>query len=131
MLRTSGPLGPSAPLPRLAAQDSHVSRFDEDPPHTHRMFDAMKSIEEPGVLMREERGEHVEHVNVVCLVDVVEVLEVQGSMVKSLGFCIFLLRWFIGCAGKILYVGQYLHGLKLHSHVCWTFITVSVNRPWS
>lgn len=30
----------------LHITDSHVSRFDEDPPHTHRMFDAMKSIED-------------------------------------------------------------------------------------
>ena len=66
----------------------------------------------------------MEHVNVVNLVDVVEVLEVQGSMVKSLGFCVVY-----SVRGEDS-VGQYLRGLKLHSHVCWTFITVSVNRPW-
>lgn len=36
----------TASVAHVDHKDSHVSRFDEDPPHTHRMFSAMNNVEE-------------------------------------------------------------------------------------
>jgi hypothetical protein len=33
-------------LGQAPAQDSHVSHSDEDPPHTHRMFYALKNVKD-------------------------------------------------------------------------------------
>ena len=36
----------AAAVAHVDHKDSHVSRFDEDPPHTHRMFSAMNNVED-------------------------------------------------------------------------------------
>jgi len=60
----------------LHITDSHVSRFDEDPPHTHRMFSAMNNVEDAETRVKKHpsdqlvnlfRKARTEHVDLIAL----------------------------------------------------------------
>ena len=73
----------------LSTEDSHVSRFDEDPPHTHRMFDAMKTIEDASSSCTD--NEHLISVYNVCIDCCSDCLEYFAMLYFSFRVVVFCL----------------------------------------